>query len=134
MSETPIDRSYAREHEWVRVDDDDDAVVAIGITDYAQSKMGDIVMVELPEVGDEVDKDGAIGAVESPKSVSDVFSPVAGEILSVNEELEDTPELVNDDAWGEGWLCRIRMSDPQELEALMDAAAYDAFCSEEDEE
>ena len=132
MADVPGDLLYTEEHEWVRVEAGEDTLVTIGITDYAQDKMGDIVMVELPEVGDAVDSGQAFGAVESPKSVSDVFSPLAGEVASVNEELEDSPEFVNEEPYGDGWLVRITVADPGALEALMSPDAYRTFCDEED--
>ena len=121
------DRSYTKEHEWAKVDDDDDGVVVVGITDYAQEQLGDVVMVELPEVGDTIDSGDVCGAVESPKSVSDLFSPVAGEVIEVNEDLVDAPEKVNESPYEEGWICKLRMSDPSELDGLMNAEAYTAF-------
>jgi glycine cleavage system H protein len=128
MAEIVKDRLYTEDHEWVLKDATEDDIVTLGITDFAQDALGDIVMVELPEVGDTVNQGEAYGAVESPKSVSDVFSPVSGEVVAVNEELEDAPEQVNDEPFGEGWLVRIRLSDAAQLGALMDAGAYGAFC------
>ena len=134
MAEIPNDLLYTEEHEWVRVEAGDDNLVTIGITDYAQDKMGDVVMVELPEVGDAVSMGAAFGAIESPKSVSDVFSPVAGDIAAVNEELEDAPEFVNDEPYGDGWIVRIAMSDVSELGNLLSPEAYATFCDEQDED
>ncbi len=134
MSDIPSDLLYTEEHEWVRREAGDDTLVTIGITDYAQDKMGDVVMVELPEVGDAVDTGQAFGAVESPKSVSDIFSPVAGDVAAVNEELEDAPEFVNEEPYGDGWLVRITMKDPGELDALLSPEAYVAFCAGQDED
>ena len=109
-------------------------LITVGITDYAQDKMGDIVMIELPEVGDTVDTGQAFGAIESPKSVSDVFSPVAGEVAAVNEALEDSPEFVNEEPYGDGWIVRLTMGDPTEIGGLMTPAAYAAFCAQLDED
>lgn len=134
MADIPNDLLYTEEHEWVRVEAGDDVLVTIGITDYAQDKMGDVVMVELPEVGDEVSTGAAFGAIESPKSVSDVFSPVAGDIAAVNEELEDAPEFVNDEPYGDGWIVRITVSDAGELKSLLSPEAYAAYCAEQDED
>jgi glycine cleavage system H protein len=134
MSDVPNDLLYTEEHEWVRVEAGEDTLVTIGITDYAQDKMGDVVMVELPEVGDSVSTGAAIGAIESPKSVSDVFSPVGGEVAAVNEELEDAPEFVNDEPYGDGWIVRITVSDVSELKGLLSPEAYTAFCAEQDED
>jgi len=134
MSDIPSDLLYTEEHEWIRAEAGDDALVTIGITDYAQDKMGDVVMVELPEVGDAVAAGQAFGAIESPKSVSDVFCPIAGEVAAVNEELEDSPEFVNDEPYGDGWIVRVTMTDPSALEGLLSAEAYAAFCAEQDEE
>jgi len=134
MAEIPNDLLYTEEHEWVRVEAGDDTLVTIGITDYAQDKMGDVVMVELPEVGDEVNAGAACGAIESPKSVSDIFSPVGGEVSAVNEELEDAPEFVNDEPYGDGWVLRITMADKGELDSLLSPEAYAAYCAEQDED
>ncbi|MGH3355210.1 MAG: glycine cleavage system protein GcvH [Nocardioidaceae bacterium] len=121
----PDDLKYTAEHEWVRRLDADEAV-RIGITDFAQDALGDIVYVQLPDVGDDLESGSAIGELESTKSVSDVYAPVAGTVLSRNEVLEQTPELVNSDPYGEGWLLEIRPSDPSALEALLTAADYRA--------
>jgi glycine cleavage system H protein len=124
---TPQDLKYSKEHEWVRVEGD---VGTVGITQYAVSSLGDVVFVELPEVGDEFDQDGVFGSVESTKAVSDLFCPVAGEIVEINEALEDAPESVNGDCYGEGWIMKIKITDPSQLDGLMDAAAYDALTAE----
>ena len=123
----PSNLKYTKDHEWVLLDESDSGVAIVGISDYAQSQLGDVVMVELPEVGDTVDQDEVCGAVESPKSVSDVFSPVTGEIVAVNEELLDQPELVNAQPYEEGWMFKIRVSEAKELEGLLDAAGYQAL-------
>jgi len=115
---------YSSDHEWVSVDGD---VARIGITDYAQDALGDVVFVQAPDVGAEVAAGESFGEVESTKSVSDVYAPVAGTVLEVNDGLADSPQALNDDPYGEGWICTIRMSDPAAAEALLDAAAYRAL-------
>lgn len=122
MSEIPSDLRYTESHEWVS--SEDDGTVKVGITDHAQSQLGDLVYVELPEVGDRVEAGNACAVVESVKAASDVYSPVTGEITAVNEDLEDSPELVNQDAFGDGWLFAISVDDAGELDKLMDAEAY----------
>jgi glycine cleavage system H protein len=128
---TPEDRRYTEQHEWAQVQGGDDAasIVRIGITDHAQDALGDIVFVQLPDVGEEVTVGNPIGEVESTKSVSDVYSPVAGVVSARNESLEATPEIMNSDPYGAGWLVEIRVTgdaaDP--TEGLLDAAAYQAF-------
>jgi len=117
----PADLKYSSDHEWVRVDGE---TVTLGITDFAQSELGDVVFVEMPEVGDRVTKDKAMGTIEAVKTVSDIISPVNGEIVEINAGLDDAPETVNDDPYGEGWMVRIRISDPSELDAMMDAEKY----------
>lgn len=112
---------YSSDHEWVDVDGD---VARVGITDYAQDALGDVVFVELPAVGDTVEANAACSEVESTKSVSDIFAPVSGTIAEVNDALADAPERLNEDPYGEGWLFAITMSDPSQLEGLLDAAAY----------
>lgn len=130
MSKTnPVDRKYSREHEWAR--DDGDGRVTVGITDYAQEMLTDIVFVELPAIGKVVRQMDPFAVVESVKSVSDVYAPVGGEVIQVNVSLETQPELVNQDAFGEGWIARIRMQKPEELPGLMDAVAYEAMIREE---
>ncbi len=119
--EFPSDRRYSREHEWVAADGDTGRV---GITDYAQDQLGDVVFVQLPEVGLEVVAHASCAEVESTKSVSEIYSPVTGTIASVNEALNDEPERLNRDPYGEGWIFTITMADPGELDALLDAAAY----------
>jgi glycine cleavage system H protein len=115
---------YHEEHEWVRVEGDE---AIVGISDYAQDALSDVVYVELPEVGDIFDQGEVFATVESVKAASDVFMPVTGEILAINEDLEDSPELVNSDPYGAAWFVRIRIADPSELDGLMDAKAYQAF-------
>jgi glycine cleavage system H protein len=126
MAGYPEDLKYTVEHEWVKskADADGGLVVRVGITGYAQEALGDIVFVSLPAAGESVEAGQALGEVESTKSVSDVYAPLAGEVVARNEELTTTPELVNSDPYGEGWLVEIRISDPSSLEGLLDAAGY----------
>jgi glycine cleavage system H protein len=119
--DTPSDLRYTSDHEWVR---DDGELLVIGITSFAQEQLGDVVYVDLPSAGAEVEQGQAFGEVESTKSVSDLFSPVSGTVVERNEDLDDRPELVNADPYGEGWMVSIRPSDRSQLEQLMDAAAY----------
>ena len=123
MSKTPSELKYASSHEWVRVEGD---VVVVGITDHAQEALGDLVYVELPDVGDTVAATDEAGVVESVKAASDIYAPVSGEIIAINEALADSPEIVNSDPYHDGWMYKIRMSDPAELEDLLTAEAYDA--------
>ena len=116
---------YSEEHEWISVDGD---TATVGITDFAQGQLGDIVFVEVPEAGRTVAKGGEAAVVESVKAASDVYAPVSGEIVEGNAALTDSPDLVNSDPEGEGWFFKLRLSDPSELEGLMDADAYKAFC------
>ena len=122
--QNPQDRLYSRDHEWVK--DNGDSTVIIGITDYAQEMLTDIVFVDLPEIGRKVVQKATVAVVESVKSVSDIYSPVGGEVIDVNKKLEDTPELINQDAFGEGWIAKMRLDKAAELNSLLDAAAYDA--------
>ena len=115
---------YSKEHEWVRIEGD---VAVIGISDYAQAQLGDVVFVELPEVGKQVVKNGEAAVVESVKAASEVYAPVSGEVVEVNDTLSDEPEMVNSAPTGDGWFIKIRISDPSELDGLMDEAAYMAF-------
>jgi glycine cleavage system H protein len=124
MSET----RYSKDHEWVRVDGD---VATCGISDHAQEQLGDVVFVELPEVGKTVKQGDAFAVVESVKAASDVYAPLSGEVVEANGALEGTPELVNSGAEGEGWFCKLRLSDAGELDGLMDAAAYQKFVEEQ---
>ena len=117
----PTDRKYSKDHEWIRVEGE---IATVGITDYAQKELGDIVFVELPDVGQQVDQNAALGSIESVKSVSEIFAPVAGKVTEVNEQLNDSPETANNDAHGEGWYCKLELSDASQLDGLMDAAAY----------
>lgn len=122
MSDVPADLKYIETHQWVRVYDDGTATV--GITDFAQEQLGDVVYVGVPDVGTTVNGGEEAGVAESVKSASDVFSPVTGEVVEVNEALEDEPEKVNDDPYGDGWLFKVRLADKGELDGLMDPAAY----------
>jgi glycine cleavage system H protein len=117
----PDDLRYSREHEWVRVDG---ATATIGITSFAAGELGDIVFVELPEAGASLSQFGSFGVVESVKAVSDLFAPVSGEVTEVNGDLRDTPELLNSDPYGAGWIAKVTLSDEAELDALLDAGAY----------
>jgi glycine cleavage system H protein len=128
MSNTPIDLKYATSHEWVRLDGD---IITVGITDHAQEALGDLVFVELPEVGDSVNAGDEAGVVESVKAASDIYAPVSGEVVEINPALEDTPELINSDPYGEGWMYKIKVSDLAELDDMMSADEYDAQVSAE---
>jgi glycine cleavage system H protein len=121
---------YTKDHEWIEVggDGEADSVATVGITDFAQGQLGDVVFVEVPEAGRQVAKGGDAAVVESVKAASDVYAPVSGEVVEGNAALTDDPALVNTDPEGEGWFFRLRLSDPSELEGLMDADAYKAFC------
>ncbi len=117
----PGDRRYSKQHEWLKVDGD---TATIGITDFAQSELGDIVFVELPETGKEVQAGEVLGTIESVKAVSELYAPVGGTVEAANGDLEGKPEAVNEDPHGAGWLCRIKLTNPSEADQLMDAAAY----------
>lgn len=125
----PTDRLYSKDHEWIL--DRGDGTASVGITDYAQEMLTDIVFVELPPIGKKVAAGEPLAVVESVKSVSDVYSPAGGEVIAVNTALENAPELVNRDAFGEGWIARLKLADARELKTLLDAAAYDALILEE---
>jgi len=130
MSQLPSELKYAKSHEWVR--DEGDGNVTVGITDHAQGLLGDLVFVELPEVGDSVKAGSECAVVESVKAASDVYSPVSGEVVAVNDALADAPETVNQDAFGDGWMLRVKMTEPAQLDGLLDAAAYaEVVASEE---
>ena len=118
----PSDLKYTKEHEWIK--DNGDGTATIGITDFAQGELGDIVFVELEEEGFEFSQDDTFGTVEAVKTVSELFAPVDGEVVAINEELEDNPEVVNDDPYGEGWMIKIRLSDPSQLDNLLSADEY----------
>lgn len=125
----PEDRYYSRDHEWIIYYTDGTAL--LGITDYAQEMLTDIVFVDLPEIGRQVVPHATVAVVESVKSVSDVFSPVSGEVIEVNSALEETPELINKDAFGEGWIVKMLLFNPDELNMLLTAAGYDEMLKEE---
>ena len=127
MAKTVEGLYYSESHEWVKVEGN---VAIVGITDFAQHAMGDLSYVVMPEVDDEVEAGEEFGAVESVKAASDLFAPVSGTVIEVNEELEDAPELLNEDAFA-NWIMKVEMNDPAELEKLMDAAAYEAMCANE---
>lgn len=130
MSETPEELHYASSHEWARLEED--GTVTVGITDHAQDALGDIVYVELPDEEQQVEAGAEAGVVESVKAASDIYAPVTGVVIAANDVLEDAPERVNEDPYGDGWFFRIQPDDPGELEDLLDAAAYDEMCSEEE--
>ncbi len=125
----PEDLKYTREHEWARTKG---TRIVVGITAFAQDQLGDVVYVELPDVGDPVKKGESFGVVESTKAVSELFAPVSGKVVEVNEPLSEAPETINEDPYEEGWMITIEPSDPKELEALMDAKAYRAFVDEQE--
>jgi len=122
MSNIPSELKYATSHEWVR--NEGNGVVTVGITEHAQGLLGDMVFVELPEVGDTVSTGDDVAVAESVKAASDIYAPVTGEVIEVNEDLEDSPELVNSDAFGDGWLFKLKIEDEGELETLLDAEGY----------
>jgi glycine cleavage system H protein len=126
MSEIPDGLLYTEEHEYLKATDED-GVYLVGITDYAQGELGDIVYLELPGVGDSFAKMDTFGTIEAVKAVSDLFAPLAGEVVEVNPELDDDPSLVNSDPYGAGWMIRLRLKDASEAEGLLDAAAYTAL-------
>ena len=130
MAQIPDDLHYSKDHEWVRVEGN---IAVVGITDYAQDSLGDVVYVELPRVGDEFAANESFGSVESVKAVSEVFSPVSGEIVGINETLNDEPEKVNQDPYGQGWMIRIQMSNAGEVDSLLTAAEYEDFTKAETE-
>ena len=130
MSNIPVELKYAKTHEWARTNDD--GSVTVGISDSAQDQLGDMVFIEVPEVGQSVESGEGCAVVESVKAASDVYAPVSGEILEVNEALADSPETVNQDAYGEGWLFRMQPGDAGDMDALMDSDAYADFLASED--
>jgi glycine cleavage system H protein len=129
MSNIPSELKYASSHEWVRTEGD--GVYTVGITEHAQELLGDMVFVELPEVGDEVDAGEDCAVAESVKAASDIYSPITGEVVAINEDLEDSPENVNNDAYGDVWLFKVKASDESELENLLDAEGYENAIDED---
>lgn len=129
MSNIPADLKYASTHEWVR--DEGDGTFTVGITEHAQDLLGDMVFVELPDVGDKVETGDDIAVAESVKAASDIYAPISGEVVAVNEDLEDAPETVNNDPYGDGWLFKIKADDSGELSNLLDADAYEASIDED---
>lgn len=126
--EFPDDLKYTKEHEWVRIKGD---TVTMGITDYAQSQLGDIVYLELPEEGADVEKGEPFGVVESVKAVSDIYAALTGKVLEINDPLAENPETLNEDCYEEGWLIRVQLANPKELDDLMDTTQYQAYIKEE---
>jgi glycine cleavage system H protein len=127
MANVPEDLHYSKDHEWVKVSGN---IATIGITDYAQNSLGDVVYVELPKAGDEFAANESFGSVESVKAVSELFTPVSGEVAEVNDSLQDQPEKVNEDPYGEAWMIRVKMSSPGEVDSLLTAAEYEDFTKE----
>ncbi len=125
---TPQDLFYAKTHEWVSLDE---GIATVGITDFAQSQLSDLTFVELPEVGDELKAGDEVAVVESVKAAADIYAPVAGEVVEINSELEDAPELINKDAFGAGWLFKLKMADESEVDNMLDADSYDELCPAE---
>ena len=129
MSNVPSELKYVSSHEWIR--EEGDGVVTVGITDYAQESLGDVVFVETPDVGAELAAGDDAGVVESVKAASDIYAPLSGTVLEVNEELEDAPENVNNDPYGDGWFFKLKLSDPAEMDDLLSAEEYQEQCEEE---
>ena len=127
MSEVPEELRYTKEHEWIRVEGD---LVVIGVTDYAQNALTDVVWVELPELGAVVGSMDSFASVESVKSVSEIYAPISGEVIEINGTLEDAPELINEDPYGEGWICKMSISDNSELASLLDGTTYRGLIEE----
>lgn len=125
---TPEDNRYAKSHEYVHVEGD---VGTVGITDYAQKELGDVVFVELPQVGTQLEQGDELGSIESVKAVSELFAPASGEVVEVNEALTEKPELVNTDPYGDGWMVRIKLSTPEEVDEMMDAEEYEEYVEKE---
>lgn len=123
----PEELRYTRDHEWIAIDGD---VATVGITDHAQHELGDVVFVELPAIGEKVERAESLGVVESTKAVSDVFAPISGEVAEVNDGLPDSPELINEDPYGDGWMVKIRLASPIDTSGLLTAAEYRAFLEE----
>ena len=129
MSNIPENLRYSKDHEWVSVDGE---IATIGITDYAQSSLGDVVYIDFPRVGDKVEAHAAFGSVESVKAVSEIFTPIAGEVSEVNEPLNDAPESVNTDPYGEGWMVKIKMDNPGEADGLLSSVEYEEYLSSQE--
>ncbi len=127
----PEGLKYSKEHEWVLVEDD---VAIIGITEFAQSELGDIVFVELPEVGEKISKDDPFGSLESVKAVSDIFAPISGAVVEINDDLKENPETINEDPYGDGWMIKVQMTDIDELKDLMSSEDYAEFIEQQKEE
>ena len=130
MAEFPGELHYAESHEWARLEDD--GTITVGISDHAQDSLGDVVFVELPELDLEIAAKGEAGVVESVKAASDIYSPVSGTVIAINEALEDAPETVNDSPFDKGWFYKLKPSDLTELESLLDVSAYESFCENEE--
>lgn len=128
MADAPEDLIYTKDHEWVRVKGDD---VTVGITNHAQNQLGDVVYVELPKIGDKFEASEPFGSVESVKAVSEIYMPVSGTVIEVNETLSDSPELVNEDPYGDGWMIRIKIDNPAQIDALLTSIEYDDYIKEE---
>jgi glycine cleavage system H protein len=128
MAAVPEDLKYTKDHEWARERDD---IVVVGLTDHAQQQLGDVVYAELPKIGDSFEAGEPFGSVESVKAVSEVFAPVTGHVIKINEELSDSPENINTDPYGEGWLIEIRMTNPAQADGLLTAAEYEAYTQSE---
>jgi glycine cleavage system H protein len=129
MSSIPTELKYTESHEWVK--DNGDGTVTVGITDHAQDALGDLVFVELPEIGKQVAIKGACAVVESVKAASDIYSPLSGEVVGANEALDGAPETINEDAYGDGWIFQLKLSDPSQLDDLMDAGGYEQLLADE---
>ena len=128
MANTPEDLSYTKDHEWVRVKGEE---ATVGITDHAQQQLGDIVYIELPKVGDKLETSEPLGSIESVKAVSEIFMPLSGTVAQVNDALNDSPELVNQDPYGDGWMIRIKIDKPSQVDALLTSIAYEDYIKEE---
>ena len=131
MSEVPLELGYANTHEWAR--QDEEGLIVIGISDHAQEALGDIVYVELPEVGQQIVVGEEAGVVESVKAASDIYAPVSGAVAEINDALEDSPETINQDPYGDGWFFKLKVTDDGELDDLLDAEAYQELCESEDQ-
>jgi len=128
MSDIPENLYFSTTHEWVRLEDD--GTITLGITEHAQEEMGDMVYVDFPELGKKIEANGECGVLESVKSASDIYSPLAGEVIAINENLTDNPALINKDCYGDGWIIRLRPDNPEAIKELMDAKAYQEYLAE----